>query len=132
MLVMANLYDMPKLRLLCVHRLSREIDIEHAAIVWERAGRTDEEWLKSRAARFCLTHWGRVVRTEGFRTLSRQSLMELCEVVDTEGRVVGGEELEAAGSLYSFGELGSGRRTRHGTVDADETEGDDDDGMEIN
>jgi hypothetical protein len=132
MLVMANLYDMPKLRLLCVHRLSREIDIEHAAIVWERAGRTDEEWLKSRAARYCLTHWGRVVRTEGFRTLSRQSLMELCEVVDTEGRVVGGEELEAAGSLYSFGELGSGRRTRHGTIDADETEGDDDDGMEIN
>ena len=31
---------------------------------------------------------------EGFRTLSRQSLMELCEVVDTEGRGRGGEELE--------------------------------------
>ncbi|KAI9878379.1 MAG: hypothetical protein M1823_006965, partial [Watsoniomyces obsoletus] len=51
MLVMANLYDMPKLRLLCVNRLSREIDIEHAAVIWERAGRTDEEWLKARAAR---------------------------------------------------------------------------------
>ncbi|RMZ76042.1 hypothetical protein DV737_g5018, partial [Chaetothyriales sp. CBS 132003] len=87
MLVMANLYDIPKLRLLCVNRLSREIDIEHAAVIWERAGRTDEEWLKSRAARFCLMNWGRVVRTDGFRSLSRQSLMELCEVVDTEGRV---------------------------------------------
>ena len=40
MLVMANLYDMPKLRLMCVNRLSREIDIEHAAVIWERAGRT--------------------------------------------------------------------------------------------
>ena len=53
-------------------------------------------------------------------------------MVDTEGRVVGGEELEAAGSMYSFAELGSGRRARHGTTDADETEGDEDDGMEIN
>lgn len=97
MLVMANLYDMPKLRLLCVHRLSRELDVEHAAIVWERAGRTNEEWLRQRAARFCLANWGRVVRTEGFRSLSRASLMELCEVVDMEGRVVGGEELEAVG-----------------------------------
>ena len=126
---MANLYDMPKLRLLCVHRLSREIDIEHAAIVWERAGRTDEEWLKSRAARYCLTHWGKVVRTEGFRTLSRQSLMELCEVVDTDGRVVGGEELDASGSLWEG--LGSGTSARRNTNDADETEGDEDDGMEI-
>ncbi|RMZ81774.1 hypothetical protein DV738_g1969, partial [Chaetothyriales sp. CBS 135597] len=95
MLVMANLYDMPKLRLLCVNRLSREIDIEHAAVIWERAGRTDEEWLKSRAARFCLMNWGRVVRTDGFRSLSRKSLMELCEVVDTEGRVSeDGEEVD--------------------------------------
>lgn len=30
MLVMANLYDMPKLRLLCVNRLSRELDVENA------------------------------------------------------------------------------------------------------
>ena len=57
--------------------------------------------------------------------------MELCEVVDTEGRVVGGEELEAAGSLYSFGELGAGTRTRQANIDPDETEGDEDDGMEI-
>ncbi|OQV06055.1 Galactose oxidase, central domain-containing protein [Cladophialophora immunda] len=71
MLVMANLYDMPKLRLLCVNRLSREIDIEHAAVIWERAGRTEEEWLKQRAARFCMTNFGRIVRTEGFRSLSR-------------------------------------------------------------
>ena len=140
MLVMANLYDMPKLRLLCVHRLSRELDVDHAAIIWERAGRTGEEWLKRRAAVFCMTNWGRVVRTEGFRTLSRSSLMELCEVVDTEGRVVGGEELEAAG-VYgsgSYGLGGSGRTSRArsgpatGGDDASELELDEDDGMELN
>lgn len=106
MLVMANLYDMPKLRLLCVNRLSRELDVENAAIIWERAGRTNEEWLMRRAAQFCLANWGRIVRTEGFKSLSRQSLMELCEVADTEGRVVTGAELEIVGTwgpdaLYS-------------------------------
>ncbi|KAK5238690.1 hypothetical protein LTR47_000433 [Exophiala xenobiotica] len=134
MLVMANLYDMPKLRLLCVNRLSREIDIEHAAVIWERAGRTEEEWLKARAARFCMMNWGRVVRTEGFRSLSRMSLMELCEVVDTEGRVVGGEELDDAG-IDGFG-VGGGyryrRRSHRPSETAEETEGDDEDGMDMN
>lgn len=99
MLVMANLYDMPTLRLLCVNRLSRELDVENAAIIWERAGRTNEEWLMRRAAQFCLSHWGRIVRTDGFRSLSRQSLIDLCEVVDMEGRVVAGPELEMVGAL---------------------------------
>jgi hypothetical protein len=143
MLVMANLYDMPKLRLLCVHRLSRELDVEHAAIIWERAGRTNEEWLKRRAASFCLTHWGRIVRTEGFKSLSRGSLMELCEAVDTEGRVVGGEELEVVGGLGG-GKFGVGgvnqdsRRTRmrvslgQSTEDLSDADAEEEDGMEMN
>lgn len=144
LLVMANVYDMPRLRLLCIHRLSRELDVEHAAVVWERAGTAGEEWLRRRAANYCLTHWGRVVRTEGFRRLSRQSMMDLCEVIDVEGRVVGGEELEIIGGLGGgkFGVGGSGRdlsKGRGGTAremivvdDAEEAEVDDDEGMEIN
>ncbi|KIV95734.1 hypothetical protein PV10_03354 [Exophiala mesophila] len=129
MLVMANLYDMPKLRLLCVNRLSREIDVDHAAIIWERARRTDEEWLEERAAKFCLTNWGRVVRTEAFRGLSRHSLMELCEMVDMEGRVVGGEELDD-GSIIDAGRY---RRRSHRPSEAtDDAEGDEEDGMDMN
>ncbi|EDN05773.1 conserved hypothetical protein [Histoplasma mississippiense (nom. inval.)] len=139
MLVMANLYDMPKLRLLCVNRLSRELDVDNAAIVWERAGRTNEGWLKRRAASFCLANWGRVVRTEGFRTLSRQSLMELCEVVDMEGRVVPGHELELVGELDGFGSGADSKQIRTspggasgpGMEDLDEGDGDEDDGMEL-
>ncbi|KAJ5167247.1 uncharacterized protein N7482_006028 [Penicillium canariense] len=104
MLVMANLYDMPKLRLLCVNRLSRELDVENAAIVWERAGRTNEHWLMRRAAQFCLTHWGRIVRTDGFKSLSHQSLIELCEVVDTEGRIIAGPDLEMVGAFGTEGQ----------------------------
>ncbi|KAL9117779.1 MAG: hypothetical protein Q9187_005678 [Circinaria calcarea] len=143
LLVMANVYDMPRLRLLCIHRLSRELDVEHAATVWERAGVAGEEWLRRRAASFCLTHWGRLVRTEGFRRLSRQSMMELCEVIDVEGRVVGGEELEVVGGLGGgkFGVGGSGRHISKGRAalpgaqhgeDMDDTDGDDGEGMEMN
>ncbi|KAI9885341.1 MAG: ubiquitin-protein transferase activating protein [Watsoniomyces obsoletus] len=99
LLVMANLYNVPALRLRCVHRLGRELEVEHAAVVWERARTAGEDWLRRRAASFCLKHWGRVVRTEAFRTLDRNALGELCEEIDTEGRVVGGSELEAVGGL---------------------------------
>lgn len=141
MLVMANCYDMPRLRLLCRHRLGRELDVEHAAIVWERAGIAGEEWLKRRAARFCMTHWGRVVRTAGFQTLRRRSVMELCQEIDTEGRVVGAEELEVVGGLGGarLGSVCQGRdsyrRNRIGSTSAgmgeEGEEGEDEEGMEL-
>ena len=141
LLVMAQMYDMPRLRLLCLHRLSRELDVEHAAVIWERAGTAQDDWLQKRAATYCLTHWGRVVRTDGFRQLSRRSMMELCEVIDVEGRVVGGEELEMVGGLgggkFGVDGVGSDAARRRAmaqsgnTVD-DESGVQEDEGMELN
>ena len=135
MLVMSNIYDMPKLRLLCVNRLSREISVESAAVIWERAGRTNEGWLMRRAAQFCLACWGRVVRSDGFKSLSRQSLIDLCEMVDTEGRVIGGPELEMVTSAYGAGGLGASREKRSRLTmagnDVDDYEAEDVEGMEI-
>ncbi|KAL9103596.1 MAG: hypothetical protein Q9163_001360 [Psora crenata] len=140
LLVMAQMYDMPRLRLLCLHRLSRELDVEHAAVIWERAGTAQDGWLRKRAATYCLTHWGRVVRTEGFRQLSRRSMMELCEVIDVEGRVVGGEELEMVGGLgggkFGVGGAGSEATRRRSlaqpsTTGDDDIEGQEDEGMEL-
>lgn len=108
MLVMSNIYDMPRLRHLCVNRLVRDLDVQHAALIFDRASTAQEDWLKRRAASFCMTHWGRVVRTSAFRSLKRSAWLELCEIgVDTEGRVVGGDELEAVGGLGGA-RLGSG------------------------
>ena len=145
LLVMAHVYDMPRLRLLCVHRLSRELDVDSAAIIWERAGAAEESWLRRRAASFCLVHWGRVVRTEGFRRLGRDSLMELCEIVDVEGRVVGGEELEVIGGLgggrlggsgpigsRAYGaKRGAGAGAGAAGEDVDDGDGEEDEGMEM-
>lgn len=139
MLVMSNIYDMPRLHHLCVARLSRELDIQHAALIFAQASLAQEHWLKRRAASFCMTHWGRVVRTEAFRRLGKDAMLELCEEIDAEGRVVGGDELEAVGGLGG-GRLGAGnawgldgrkRRLGSNAVIGDEDESLDDEGMEI-
>jgi hypothetical protein len=138
MLVMANIYDMPRLRLLCVNRLGRELDIEHAAIIWERAATANEEWLKRRAAAFILHNWGRIVRTTGFRNLSHGSIIDLCSEPDVDARVMGGEDLETIGQLSRpFGaatnrkrSLGSAGVVAAGDEDAEEDV--EDDGMDVN
>lgn len=149
MLVMSNIYDMPRLRHLCVNRLVRDLDVQHAALIFDRASTAQEDWLKRRAASFCMTHWGRIVRTDGFRRLKRSAMLELCEGVDAEGRVVGGDELEAVGGLggarlgSGMGVLwGNGRKrgrlsstagtTGDGEVDDGDVEAEgDDEGMEL-
>ncbi|KAL2015706.1 hypothetical protein VTK56DRAFT_5007 [Thermocarpiscus australiensis] len=144
LLVMSNMYNIPHLRLLCVNRLSKELDVDHACITWYCAGLAGEEWLRKRAAGFCMTHWGRVVRTAGFQRLPRAALVELSQEVDTEGRVVGGDELDmmvaGAGAGGCFGDGASGvggaasRRKESvssGQTQMVESEVDEDDGMEM-
>jgi hypothetical protein len=140
MLVMANLYDMPRLRLLCLNRLGKELDVDNAATIWERATTAQEAWLRRRAARFIQTHWGYVSRTPGFKTLSRSRLLELCMSTDPDGRLVGGEEWEVVGGLggsrLGVGGIGLEGQSRSGssttvTGDADESERSEDDDMEI-
>ncbi|EFQ92405.1 hypothetical protein PTT_10502 [Pyrenophora teres f. teres 0-1] len=118
MLVMSNIYDMPRLRLLCVNRLGRELDIEHAAIIWERAATAGEDWLKQRAATFCMDNFGRIVRTAGYRNLSPASLIEL----SFTGRSFHGGSRKR--SLGSTGVLTGG--------EDDEIEEAEDDGMDVN
>ncbi|KAF1955332.1 hypothetical protein CC80DRAFT_415615 [Byssothecium circinans] len=134
MLVMSNIYDMPRLQLLCVSRLGRELDVEHAAIIWERASTANEDWLKKRAATFCLQNWGRVVRTAGFRALSPSSLIELCSESEINARVVNEEELELMGQLRPYTSrkrsLGSAGVLVAGEDDIDEEV--EDDGMDVN
>ncbi|KAI2638484.1 kelch domain-containing protein [Xylaria nigripes] len=101
LLVMSNIYNIPHLRLLCVSRLSKELDVDHSCIIWYCASQANEEWLRKRAANFCLTHWGRIVRTQGFLRLPRTALVELSQEIDMEGRVIGGEELDYVDSYSS-------------------------------
>lgn len=131
LLVMSNIYNIPHLRLLCVNRLAKELDVDHACIIWYCAGLANEEWLRKRAAGFCMTHWGRIVRTQGFLRLPRTALVELSQEIDMEGRIIGGEELEWGGMSDNMG-----HDARKGSISSNQThmiesEADDDDGMEM-
>lgn len=137
LLVMSNIYGIPHLRLLCVNRLSKELDVDHACIIWHCAGLANEDWLRKRAAQFCLLHWGRIVRTQGFLRLPRAALVELSQEIDMEGRVVGGDELEYVGGLAGtrFGD-GCSIVSRKESISSNHTqlldsEADDEDGMEM-
>merc|ERR1711964_39397 len=116
-----ELSDVAGLLLLCVNRLSKELDVEHACIIWHCAGIANEEWLRKRAANFCLMHWGRVVRTSGFLKLPRTALVELSQEIDMEGRVVGGEELEYVGGLGGS-RFGFGGVARKASVSSNQTQ----------
>ncbi len=137
LLVMSNIYNIPHLRLLCVNRLGKELDVDHACIIWYCAGLASEDWLRKRAASFCMTHWGRVVRTAGFQRLPRTALVELSQEIDMEGRVVGGDELDMmAGMDGRFSDGGSTASRRKESISSGQTqlgdsELDEDDGMEI-
>ncbi|KAK4451754.1 hypothetical protein QBC34DRAFT_400675 [Podospora aff. communis PSN243] len=138
LLVMSNIYNIPHLRLLCVNRLSKELDVDHACITWYCAGLANEEWLRKRAANFCMTHWGRIVRTAGFQRLSRSALVELSQEIDMEGRVVGGEELDmiVGGIEGRFSDGSSATSRRKESISSTQThmvesDNDDDEGMEM-
>lgn len=136
LLVMSNIYNIPHLRLLCVNRLIKELDVDHACIIWYCAGLANEEWLRKRAAGFCLTHWGRIVRTTGFLRLPRSAIVELSQEIDTEGRVIGGEELDmfVDGGRYEGSRRKESLSSNQTTIldGEEEAEGEEDDGMDMN
>lgn len=137
LLVMSNIYNIPHLRLLCVNRLSKELDVDHACIIWYCAGLANEEWLRKRTASFCMTHWGRIVRTAGFQRLTRSALVELSQEVDMEGRVVGGDEFDMmVGGIDGRFNDGSSLSRRKESISSNQTqmvesEVDEDEGMEM-
>ncbi|KAK7914757.1 hypothetical protein PG985_012460 [Apiospora marii] len=135
LLVMSNIYNIPHLRLLCVNRLAKELDVLHACIIWYCAGLANEEWLRKRAASFCLTNWGRIVRTQGFLRLPRSALVELSQEIDTEGRVIGGEELEYVDGNYG-NRFDNSSMSRKDSVSSERTQAlpsdiDDSEGMDL-
>lgn len=92
LLVLSSLYNLPRLKSLCLSRLYSELDVESAAVIWEKAGLAGEWGLKERARGACERWWGRVVRTKGMRGLGRESLLGLVGECAVGARVVEGGE----------------------------------------
>jgi hypothetical protein len=95
LLVLANIYNIPRLRALALGRLLRELSVEAATTVWGAAREAGERVLERKAVKICFENWGEVVRTRGFREMRREDVVELCGRVRRGARVVDPDEGEA-------------------------------------
>ena len=102
LLVLSNMYNIPRLRTLCLGKLLRDLRVEDATTVWAAAREAGERGLEKRAVRICFENWGEIVRTRGFREMRREEMVELCGLVGRGARVV-----DPSGSLEEESEVGS-------------------------
>jgi len=95
LLVLANLYNISRLRALSLGKLLRNLTIEHAPTVWAAAREADERGLERRAGKVCFENWGEIVRTESFRSMRREDVFELCGLVGRGAKVVDPSYIES-------------------------------------
>jgi hypothetical protein len=127
LLVLSNLYNVSRLRTLCLGRLLRDLSVEYATIVWAAAREADERGLERRAGKVCFENWGEVVRTRGFRDMKREDVLELCGLVGRGARVV---DPSATSEVGSESEIEEDGEEDEGDAEGDE-EGTGDEEMEF-
>ncbi|ORZ14475.1 hypothetical protein BCR42DRAFT_452238 [Absidia repens] len=82
LMVMANLYLLPRLLALCVRRLHACVsNIDSVCKIYQAAVDAGQESLEQRAIVVILRHFGRVIRTNAFRTLSPSILARLLDQI---------------------------------------------------
>ncbi|KAI9597181.1 hypothetical protein BDF19DRAFT_436130 [Syncephalis fuscata] len=87
LLVLANLYCLPRLQRLCCQRLHDTLNTENAASIWQHARAAGEHGLSRRVTRFIFEHFGVVCQTVGFRRLHPNDLAYLWDHVPTDARI---------------------------------------------
>jgi hypothetical protein len=87
LMVLGNMYFLSRLTSLCCNRLHEKIDIENVARVYHRACVIEEHGLKKRSARFIDQHFGRVSKTNGFRTLPKEALFDFLDSLPEKAKI---------------------------------------------
>lgn len=87
LMILANLYELPRLRKLCIEKVTHEISIDNAVMIWDRAVTANEKILRYTAVNYILKHWGIVVRTRDFAILTRERMLMLCSESDERSTI---------------------------------------------
>jgi hypothetical protein len=87
LLVLANLYCLPRLQRLCCQRLHDTLRIDNAASIWQHARIAGEHGLVRRVVRFIFEHFGAVCQTTGFRDLHPHDLAHFWEQIPHEAKI---------------------------------------------
>ncbi|KAI8096257.1 uncharacterized protein BX664DRAFT_323481 [Halteromyces radiatus] len=88
LMVMANLYLLPRLLALCVRRLYGCIMVEYVSKIYQAAVDAGQEGLQQTAVMFIFRHFGLVTRTSGFRMLSPFIMSRLLDQIPFFSSVV--------------------------------------------
>jgi hypothetical protein len=76
LLVMANIYLLPRLLALCARRMHAHMDIGNVSKIYHCAGVASQRGLQQTALNYMFEHYGDVSRTIGFRNLPKEVLLD--------------------------------------------------------
>ncbi|KAJ2964560.1 hypothetical protein NQZ79_g442 [Umbelopsis isabellina] len=76
LLVMANIYLLPRLLALCARRMHAHMDIANVSKIYHCAGVAAQRGLQQTALNYMFEHYGDVSRTIGFRDLPKEVLLD--------------------------------------------------------
>ncbi|KAI9281314.1 hypothetical protein BC943DRAFT_137075 [Umbelopsis sp. AD052] len=76
LLVIANIYLLPRLLALCARRMHAHMDIGNVSKIYHCAGVASQRGLQQTALNYMFEHYGDVSRTIGFRNLPKEVLLD--------------------------------------------------------
>ncbi|ORX94573.1 galactose oxidase [Basidiobolus meristosporus CBS 931.73] len=94
LMVLGNMYFLPRLQKLCARVLYHSIDIDNVARVYRHAVLAQDPGLKRKALEFIFKNYGLVVRSEGFRTMPQEALLDLWDHVPSSAEILIPQSLE--------------------------------------
>ncbi|CAG8590646.1 17244_t:CDS:1 [Funneliformis caledonium] len=87
LMVLGNMYLIPRLTSLCCARLQENISIENVAKIYQSASVAGAHPLKKRSMRFINTNFGPVSKTQGFRTLPKEILFDFLDSLPEKAKI---------------------------------------------
>ncbi|RUS16208.1 hypothetical protein BC938DRAFT_476659, partial [Jimgerdemannia flammicorona] len=103
LLVLANMYLMPRLSALCCDVLHRCMRVENVSRIYHQASLAGENGLKQKALKFMFVHYGPVSRTNAFRNLPKEALLDFWDHTPSTAVIVAVPEEGGIGSSSSDG-----------------------------
>ncbi|KAG0171214.1 hypothetical protein DFQ28_001097 [Apophysomyces sp. BC1034] len=88
LLVMADLYLLPRLLALCVRKLHSYMDIESVGKIYQCASHAGQNGLRQTALHFIFQHFGAVSRTSSFRDMPQQVFFQLLEEIPDNAAIM--------------------------------------------